>query len=104
MHGFARQTACAAEVFHEGLIGVRLGAAELVVHVGRNQAALARHSDRFQPAEQGHAIAPAGNRRQDRQVFPFLRRPRRRQAGFKWVEWHKYSVLSTQYPVPSSKY
>ena len=57
-----------------------------MIHVGGDQPALARRLQRGQSAEQGHAIASPGNRHEDGQIFPVLRRPRRRKAGFKGVK------------------
>ena len=66
----------AAELLNELLIGLRLGASEHMIYMGGDQPALARRFDRRKSAEQGHAIASAGNRGQHGYVFPVVWQPR----------------------------
>ena len=82
---FARQPQLPAKLLDKGLIGVRIRTPQLVIHVRGDQSALAGQFQCGQSAEQGHAIASPGNRHEDGQIFPVLRRPRRRKAGFKGV-------------------
>ncbi len=72
---FACQPQLLAKVYDESLVGLRSSTAQLMIHVGANQPSLAGLPYRGQSAEQGDAIATSGNRRQNGQVFPVLRRP-----------------------------